>query len=315
MTEATTPTRFRSRLRVRQLATLVAIADAGSLRKAAATLSVSQPALSKSLRDLEESVGRPLFARTRQGLAPTPHGNAVIDYARRLLRGVDALAITLDAIDRGAGGRLRIGVIPNVSSDWLRGVATRLMDGEPPIALQITESATDGLLDSLRRGQLDCVVGRITPANAGRDVAWRPVFEQTLRIVVRQRHPLLRHGTRLKLAHLAGCDWLLPPASTPTRQLLDHVFLEAGLPAPQTRLETYALPVIESFVGNGDLLAAVPDDIAQQFERRGSIRALPFRWPMPPICLAWLAGDEPNPLIRRFESASTSAKGSQQPQV
>lgn len=313
MSESGTPARIRSRLRARQLATLVAIADARSLRKAAATLAVSQPALSKVLRELEATIGRALFARTRQGLTPTPHGSAVIDYARRMLQGVDALAVALDAIDRGAGGRLRIGVIPNVSSDWLRGVATRLLEGEPPIALQITESATDGLLDSLRRGQMDCVVGRITSANAGKDVAWRPVFEQTLRVVARQRHPLLRHGVRLKLAHLAASDWLLPPASTPTRQLLDHVFRQAGLPAPRTRLETYALPVIESFVGHGDLLAAVPDDIAQQFEKRGGIRALPFRWPMPPICLAWLAGDEPNPLIRRFESAALAANQESMP--
>jgi DNA-binding transcriptional LysR family regulator len=307
MSETGMATRLRSRLKARQLATLVAVADAGSLRRAAGSLGVSQPALSKALRELETSVGRQLFARSRQGLAPTPHGEAMIEHARRLLCDVDALAATLDAVDLGAGGRLRIGAIPNVSSDWLGGVAMRLLAETPPIALQVSESSTDALLDALRRRQIDCVVGRITPANAGGDLAWRPVFEQTLRIVVRARHPLLRRGGKPALSVLAGQEWLLPPVATPTRQLLDHVFVQAGLPAPTTRLETYALPLIESIVAGSEMLAAVPDDIAAQFERRGRLRALPLRWPMPPICLAWLRGDEPSPLIRRFERAAKSA--------
>ncbi len=308
MSQADTLRRLRSRLKVRQLVTLVAIADAGSLRRTAAAMAVSQPALSKSLGDIERSVGRVLFMRTRQGLVPNAHGVAMIDHARRLLRDVDALAATLDAVDSGAGGRLRLGVNPYVSSDWLCDVAKRLLEASPPIALQVSESATDGLLEAMRHRQLDCVIGRITPANAGEDLAWRPVFDQTLRIVVRAKHPLLRHGSRLTLAHLVGQQWLMPPASTPTRQLLDRIFLEAGLPVPVTRLETYSLPIIERFVGDGDMLAAVPDDIVRQLERRGRFQALPFRWVMPPICLAWLAGEGSSPLIDRFARAAIVAR-------
>lgn len=304
MPEPATLRRLRSRLKVRQLATLVTVADAGSLRRAAAGLGVSQPALSKALRDMEASAGRALFSRSRLGLSPTAHGVAMIDHARRVLRDIEALAGALDAVDQGAGGRLRLGVIPYVSSDWLRGVASRLIGAQPPIALAITESATDGLLEALRRRRLDCVVGRITPANAGADLAWRAVFEQTLRVVVRATHPLLRRGSRLKLEDLRGLEWILPPAASPTRQLLDEMFLRAGLPVPRTRLETYSLPIIESFVGHAEMLAAVPDDIARQFERRGAIRALHFRWEMPPIGLAWMAEDEPSAVIRRFEEAA-----------
>lgn len=308
MSETGTLLRLRSRLKVRQLVTLVAIADAGSLRRTAAALSVSQPALSKVLAELEGSVGRPLFTRTRQGLVPNSHGVAMIDHARRLLRDIEALAAALEAVDSGAGGRLRLGVNPYVSSDWLCDVAKRLLDANPPVALQISESATDGLLEAMRRRQLDCVIGRITPANAGEDLVWRPVFDQTLRVVVRAKHALLRRGLRLALAHLVDYQWVMPPASTPTRQLLDRLFLEARLPAPVSRLETYALPVIESFVGNGDMLAAVPDDVARQLERKGRFQALHFRWAMPPIGLAWLARDEASPLIERFEKAAIEAK-------
>lgn len=303
MTEADLRTRLRSRLKVRQLATLLAIAESGSLGRAAVTLGVSQPALSKALGELEAALGHALFTRSRRGLVPNSHGTATIEHARRLLQDVDALAATLDAVDRGAGGRLRLGVIPYVSSDWLRGVAARLLDEAPPIALQISEAATDSLLEALRQRRLDGVVGRITPANAGGDVAWRPVFEQVLRVVARARHPLFRR-TRVTIAHLADGEWMLPPPASPTRLLLEQVFAQAGLPAPQSRLETYSLPIMESFLVASDRLAAVPGDIAAQLERRGRIRALPFRWPMPPISLAWLAGDEPSPLIRRFEAAA-----------
>lgn len=308
MYQSTTAIRLRSRLKMRQLATLVAVADAGSLRRAATTLAVTQPSLSKVLRELESSVGRSLFVRTRQGLVPTRHGVVTIEEARRVLRDVDALAETLHAVDQGAEGRLRLGVIPYVSSDWLRGVISRLVQAEPPVFLQVTEAATDGLLEALRARRLDCVVGRITAGNSGVDLAWRPVFEQSLRVVARAKHPLLRRGRRPMLAHLADQEWILPPVGTPTRHLVEHLFNAAGLPAPQTRLETYSLPVIESFVAHGDALAAVPDDIARQLERRGEIRPLPFRWAMPPICLAWLAGHEPSPIIRRFEQAALAVR-------
>jgi DNA-binding transcriptional LysR family regulator len=286
---------------------LVTVADAGGLRRGASKLGVSQPALSKALRELESTVGRPLFLRSRQGLQPTAHGVATIEHARRLLRDVDALSATLDAVDVGAGGRLRLGVIPNVSSDWLRAIATRLVEGAPAVALQVVESATDVLLDALRQHKLDCLVGRITPANAGAELSWRPVFEQTLRVVARAGHPLLRRGPNPLLAHLAAQQWVLPPATTPTRELLDHVFIAAGLPKLQTRLETHSLPLIESLVSKGDYLAAVPDDIARQFQRRGGIKAFGFGWKMPPICVAWLAEDEPSPLIARFAKVAVSA--------
>lgn len=195
MPEADFRVRLRSRLKARQLATLVAIAEAGSLRRAAAAMGVSQPALSKALRELEGGVGRALFTRSGRGLVATPHGQAMVDHARRLLNDVDGLASALEAVDGGAGGRLRLGVIPYVSSDWLCGVASRLLDEHPPMSLQISEAATDALLEALRHRQLDAVVGRITPANAGDDLAWRPVFEQTLRVVVRAQHPLLRRGS------------------------------------------------------------------------------------------------------------------------
>jgi DNA-binding transcriptional LysR family regulator len=295
---------LRSRLKVRQLATLIAIADAGSLRGAAAVLRVSQPALSKTVRELEAVFDRALFVRESRGLRQTSHGTAVIDYARRLLRDVDALTSVLAAVDSGAGGRLRVGAIPYVSLEWLRATLKRMLDAQPPVAIQLVEGATDLLVGRLRNRELDCVIGRVTPTIAADDLETRLLFKQTLRVIVRSGHPLLRKGKRLELAHLRGCEWILAPATTPTRQLLDRVFVQAGLPAPRARLETYVLPIIQSFLSTGDALAALPNDIAQQCVRSGGFRALPFAWEMPPVCLVWLKRDEGNVLVQRFGEAA-----------
>lgn len=296
--------RLRSRIKARQWQTLLAVVEAGSLRQAALALGVSQPALSKTLHDIESTVGRPLFIRSARGLVPTPHGAVVIEHARQSLRAIDALADTLAAVDAGATGRLHVGIIPNLSSDWMRAVAAGLINGAHPLHLQLTEGATDELLHALRSGLLDAALVRITPANAGGDLTWRPLLMQRLKLIVRAGHPLLRLGRRATLRHLLAHPWLLPPAATPTRQRLDQVFLQEGLAPPQTHIETYALPLIESFVVHEACLAAVPHDIARQFERRGGIRALPFEWDMPPVCLAWLEGRGPQRLIRRFEEAA-----------
>lgn len=301
--------RLRTRLKLRQLSTLLAIAEAVSLRGAALSLGVSQPAVSKALRDLEGTVGRALFSRTSRGLVPTAHGVVMIDHARRMGRDVEALERSLEAVDRGSSGHLRLGAIPYVSSDWLRRVTTRMVSEEPRIELQLSEGATDRLLAALRAHELDCIVGRITPGNAGRDLVWRPLFEQTLRIVARAGHRLARRGRRLALRNLADAEWVLPERSTPTRRLLEHVFHDAGLAPPQARIETYALRIVESIVGHTDAIAAVPDDIARQFEQRGSIRALHFQWAMPPICLVWLRSANEDPLISRLARAALCEKG------
>lgn len=298
MPEPISASRLRARLKPRQLAALAAIAGAGSLRRAASALGVSQPALSRTLRELEEAVGRPLFQRDPKGLVPTPHGRAAIVHAERHLRDVDALAATLAAIDAGAEGRLRLGVIPSVSSDWLRRTVESLLAGPPAFTLEVTEGPTDVLIAALRAREIDCVVGRVTAAIASSDLRWRPLFEQALRIVVRARHPLLRRGARIELAHLADYEWILPAATTPTRQLVDHLFVQAGLAPPRARLETYALRLLEALVASHDFPAAVPDDIARQLCRDGAIRTLPFAWPMPPICLVWT--DASLPLVTRL---------------
>ncbi|HEX6266664.1 MAG TPA: LysR substrate-binding domain-containing protein [Burkholderiales bacterium] len=298
---------LRSRLKLRQLATLVAVAQAGSLRRAAAALRVSQPALSKALRELESVFGRRLFEREARGLRATPHGAAVVDYARRLLRDVEALSATLEAVDSGAGGRLRIGVIPFLPLDWLQAVLESLLQGQPAIAPQVMEGGTDLLVEWLRRRDLDCMVGRMTPALAGDDLETRRVFDQTLRVVARSGHPLLRRRGKLALEDLVGWDWILPARSTPTRQAVDRVFVEAGLPVPRARLESYSLQIFQRFVPAGDALAAIPEDTAQRWIRLGELKALPFRWAVPAIFTVWLKRDDDSPLIRRFAEAAGRA--------
>jgi DNA-binding transcriptional LysR family regulator len=301
------PDVLRSRLKLRQLATLVAVAQAGSLRRAAAVLRVSQPALSKALRELETVFGQRLFVREARGLRATPHGAAVIDYARRLLRDVDALCATLEAVDSGAGGRLRIGVIPFLPLDWLQEVLDSLLQGQPAIAPQVMEGGTDLLVEWLRRRDLDCMIGRMTPALAGGDLETRRIFDQTLRVVARSGHPLLRRRGKLALEDLVGWDWILPARSTPTRQAVDRVFVEAGLPVPRARLESYSLQIFQRFLSAGDALAAIPEDTAQRWIRLGELKALPFIWAVPAICMVWLKRDDDSPLIRRFAEAAGHA--------
>jgi DNA-binding transcriptional LysR family regulator len=298
---------LRSRLRLRQLSALVAVADAASLRKAALALQVSQPALSKTVRELEASFGRALFVRDAKGLKETAHGAAVIQYARRMLREADGIAHALDAIDAGAGGRIRIGTIPTVSVAWLDALVGRLLGSDPPVALQVAEGSTDVLVGALRRRELDCVIGRITPAIVGDDLNTRAVFQQKLRILARAGHPALRGHRAPALKHLVGHPWVLTPPSTPLRQVIDRAFVNEGLPPPIARLETYSLPLILSRVANGDALAAVPDDIAQACAKQGRLRMLPFAWALPPVCLMWLKRDDGVPLLRRFVELAAQA--------
>ena len=247
---------FIRNVQLRHLRAFVAVAQERHLARAAARLALSQPAVSKTLSELETIVGTRLVDRSQagrrgvQGL--TPAGEQLLAHALRVLEALDASA---EAVAPTAGGRierLRIGALPSVAPALLPPALARLRDHWPAAQIAVKSAANAVLLDELRAGELDLVVGRMSDPRLMAGLSFELLYTEPLVFAVRAGHPLA-----------------LKPA--PVQAMLDYplvVYGEGTIPRHNTEsflsarglvLPTHALQTLD--VGVASALVAVSDAV------------------------------------------------------
>lgn len=296
------------RLRLRHLELLVALADAGTMRAAAARLHLSQPALSKMLGEIEAGFEARLFERSAQGLAANALGEAAVYRARvilgELLRGKDEV----DALRTGAEGVLRLGTL-SVTAAVPRAVV-ELRRRLPGARVQIQEGRVRDMVQRLLDGDLDCVFGAITPELLTSDLLalLKPevLLADELCVLCAEGNPLSRNR-KLGWSKLADQPWVAPPKDTLVRQALMTAFLNAGLQPPEPAIEVLSSVTVGSVLRmDRALLAAVRFEQARDELARGEVRRVRVA---PVMSLPSLglytrrASEDPPPVVQAFTSA------------
>ncbi|MFG2751398.1 LysR family transcriptional regulator [Streptomyces xanthophaeus] len=218
-------------LEVRHLRALCAIADAGSLHKAARQLGVSQPSLTTQLRRIERALDGELFLRERTGCRPTPFGRTVLGRARPLLADMAALVAEARALARGP--RLRIGsTASRALPGWLRRVHRRLPDTETSLVVDVSANALLRMVDS---GQLDVAfVHEVegSPLRVPAGLQLHVLMEREPQFVSMARdHPAARRPV-VELRDLAADRWTVDPSVDGEWDGLRRIFAGAGLDPP-----------------------------------------------------------------------------------
>ncbi|GJH08518.1 hypothetical protein CBA19CS11_06790 [Caballeronia novacaledonica] len=149
------------RLRIRDLETLDWLGRHLSFARTAEEASITQPALSKWLRELEDTLGLPLFERTSRRVAPTAYGEAMLECAARVLTDLRTIQPAFDALKRGTSLPLKVGMLPYISMRLLPGVIEYLASHAPTQQINYTENTLDHLLPLMQRRELDMVVCRL----------------------------------------------------------------------------------------------------------------------------------------------------------
>lgn len=313
---------LRSRLRLRHFALLEALAQHRSVSRAARALDMAQPTLTRSLREIEAICSQPLFERHAKGLAPTAAGRIVLERAPAILRDVDGMAREIELSQAGFLGGLRIGIIPFVSPGLLHAAIEQSLHEGPRTALHIREESTDELRRGLQAGELDCAIGRFSFQAAPGDVEQQVLYHQAP-ILVAHRATAARLAKRaFSWKLVAGLDWILPPATTPTRVSIDAVFIGAGLAPPVASVETYSLKTIEYLLASHPgMLTLLPAEIGRDLASNRNIGVLPWKldWELPPVSMISRAGHPRRPAIealaealRRTAAARSDAGGGSQ---
>ncbi|KFG94513.1 LysR family transcriptional regulator [Burkholderia paludis] len=225
------------RLRVRDMETLDTLARTRSFARTAEAASITQPALSKWLRELEESLGLPLFERTSRRVAPTLYGDALLERLGRVLTDLRGVAPAFDALRTGAGRPVSIGLLPNMAPLLIPGALAWLREAGRPVQLNVREDTLDRMLAQAQRRELDLLVCRLDASalGAGLDVA--PLYRDDMIVVCGPRHPLLGRA-RIGWRDAAAFPWIAPPLGSPARTALDAEFAKAGLPPPHVQMES-----------------------------------------------------------------------------
>jgi DNA-binding transcriptional LysR family regulator len=293
--------RIGRRLKLRDLHILLAVAQAGSMSRAANRLAISHPVVSKTITDLEHALGVRLLDRTPQGTEPTAYGRALLGCGTivfdELRRGVREIAFLSDP----TVGDLRIGCAAPYVDGLVPAVIARLSERYPNIKFHITDTDAVTLCGMLRERRLDLVIGRVLSSIFGEDLTSEILFDDCLHVVAGTRNPWSRRR-KLKLADLCDEPWLMPEADNIAMTLIVEAFRSAGLAPPVPHVVSNSITLRVRLVETGRFIAILPESTLRFGADRMRVRVLPIRLRMktPPNVAISLKNRTPNPIARLF---------------
>ena len=265
----------RSHLKTRHLVLLVELGRHGSIMHAAEAANLTQPAASKLLGELEHALGVLLFDRLPRGVAPTWYGQIMIRRAGAALAEMDAAHQEVMELLSGLRGRVDVGSVLTPSASLIPEAVSLLKQRQPRVLVSISVETSKILVQRLRSGELDVVVGRILDTDAAAELNFEPITDEPHSLVVRTGHPLAGR-TDLDLEELVHQGWILPPTGSILRDRLTALFLSQGLEPPAETVETLALPVIANLLIGSDMVVALPQELVLPYLQTGLLTVLPF---------------------------------------
>ncbi|HEV7265169.1 MAG TPA: LysR substrate-binding domain-containing protein [Falsiroseomonas sp.] len=266
----------------------------GSLLKAGTALGLTQPALSRNLRELEQLAGERLFERHARGVRPTQAGVVVIRLARRLLAELRRAEEELDALGGAEGGAVAVGVLPVASVGVLPGALIRLRQRHPGLRLRLEQGRTEELLPMLAARELDLVVGRLYMPAVPDGFLRQALWEEPISVLAREGHPLLAASGPVTAAMLARHELVLPTVSQRVGQEIDQLVALLGLPR-DVALRSSSYGFIREMLLASDCLSIMPRSMMVGDLLRGVLKVVPLPVPAPPRPAGIILPAEPPP--------------------
>ncbi|WP_208278436.1 LysR family transcriptional regulator [Massilia oculi] len=277
--DTTNPNWFlKARLKTRQLLLLIALDDYRNIHRAAEELHMTQPAASKQVKDLEEMLDVRLFERLPRGMEPTIYGETMIRHARMALTSLALAHDDIVALKAGLAGQVEVGVIMAPAMALLPRAIARIKEQAPLLRIGVQLESSNVLLDKLKHGTLDFMIGRILDKEDSTGLIYEELSEEPACAVVRPGHPLLeRRG--LTLEDIAARPWILPSPGSILRHRFDMMFRRAGLAPPVNVVDTTAILLVTALLQQTDALHVMPQEVAQYYASLNVMRILPIELP------------------------------------
>lgn len=242
-------------LRLNDLRLITAIAKHGQISLAAEALSISQPAASRTLSDIEKNIGAPVFLRHAKGMSVTELGRSLVDRANDMLVKMQDLSREIDELKRGTKGVVRVGSVAGPSIAYVVPAIKKLKSDAPFSEVHVEVNSSDVLMKGLAQGDLDFVLGRVPAYFQAENFDLTIAKTEWVKFLAHKDHPLARQK-KIRLSALRKYEMVVQPKETPIRKAIEEAFFRCGVPLPNNITSTPSLMVM--IASMADSTAFVP---------------------------------------------------------
>lgn len=303
--------RIGRRIRLRDLHIVLAVAEQGSMAKASAKLAISHPVVSKTISDLEQTLGVRLFDRNSRGVELTTYGQAllkcgvnVFDEMRQGLKQIEFLADP-------TSGELAVGCPEIIIAGILPAIAERFLQQYPGVQLRVIHADTALMqFNQLRERNVELLIGRTPRPFVEDDLVSEQLLEEPF-VAVAGIHSRWARRRHIELAELTEESWVLPPADSVPGILISEIFRADGLKPPPVSVVTLSVQLTTTLIATGRFIGVLPNSVAQFSAKRVGLKILPVKvQPLrASVAIITVKHRTPGPLAKLFiDSARAVAK-------
>ncbi|MCC8392479.1 LysR family transcriptional regulator [Paraburkholderia sp. MMS20-SJTR3] len=278
-----------------QLRALVAIAEHGSLRAAAKTVCLSQPALTKAIRELEQDLGVTLVARSARGAQLTPFGRAIYTRAKLILAEMQHARDDVYRLSGTEGGVVSCAVTPLISLKYLPRAIRMFRQRMTTTRLSVHEGFLTQAMAGVRDGTLDFAIVVLDDSKLSNEFQFRPLLEARLMISARKGHPL---ADARSIFELGGAQWMLNTTPESIGRVLQDYFVDMGAGAPRVVMECSSFSGSFSMSANSDLLSCCPQSFLESPWFNAAVVAIPVAESLPQVTVG---------IVSRRDALNTAA--------
>lgn len=286
---------YGNRIKLRHLQCFIAVAQLRSLQRASEALAITQPAVSKTLAELEAATGSRLFDRGRKGAELTDHGRMFAPYANASLSALQEGVQKLRGEFQGIPEVVRVGILPTLARVLFPPALAAFRRSSALVSVEVQTGHNLELLRRLKAAEVDFVVGRLGEPSSMTGMSFEHLFREPLTVVVRAGHPILRGP--ITASTLVSYDLVLPPAGTLIRQSADSVLAAFGMPERAAVISSLSVSLNLELTLRNDAIWFVPASLVESYVVSGELMHVP---------MPFGGTDEPIGLLRRTDVTLSS---------
>lgn len=255
-------------MNLRRLRHFLSVYEHGSLGRAAGALHLTQPALSKSIQQLEAHLGVQLFDRTPGGVVPTIYGDTLSMHAKVIESEIRNAEREMATLRGGSKGEVSVGVTPSIAANLMPHTVLKLHADKPGIQIRVIEGLLESHIPALRRGELDLVVASWS-RGMHPDLATELLMRDRVLVWAGAGHPLA--GKKVRVEALVEYPWVMPPHSQFWMMVLDKHFVTAGLSPPMPDVVTNSAAFINEMLLENRYLSFLPEQLLLRQRKLGTM--------------------------------------------
>jgi DNA-binding transcriptional LysR family regulator len=267
--------RIGRRIKLRDLHILMAVADTGSMAKAAARLRISHPAVSKAISEIEGTLGVRLFDRGSQGAELTAHGEVLLRCGTNVFDEMQQGLRSLEHLSNPNSGEVKLGCTDIIQHSLVPSIVRKFSKKYPGVQLDVKlTNPGEHQIQELRERRIDLLMTRATGQHD--DFHSEVLFDEPIVFVVGAHNELARKR-RIALRDIIEGNWVLPPYDSAPGVLVGEVFRAHGFPPPKPLVKTIAIQLTVSLIASGEFVGILPESVAALSAHQAALKVLPLK--------------------------------------